>query len=398
MLFKKRKVKAKRVSNEMLNSEALDQFTDRDLSRLKMMLNYLADPKKEEVITLRVFTDEYENFVKVNLSDSYSKSVKIACNYLKEYFSAQKILSQISLRNAEQFMIWLQSKTGNGYRVYYRNIKAALNKAVDWEYIKVNPFKKIKLVKKQRVNPAYINNEQLSVISRQLVVGSGWKENEVVRDVVVTAFYTGMRLNELVNLTWKNVDLDARVITVGDERFTTKGRNQRYIPMSEEVVEILVRRETEDASGKNQDAIDSAFVFCKENGKPFTGDYYSKKFKRACKAASLDPSSKIDKAIHFHSLRHSFASNLAQRGVSLYTIKELLGHSSISTTEIYSHLNMDSLREAVKQLDTSTPLSAGVKGETEDSSTTSSTALRFRSEQGSELRLGTGVKSEREKI
>ncbi|MBE2189464.1 MAG: tyrosine-type recombinase/integrase, partial [Candidatus Kapabacteria bacterium] len=47
--------------------------------------------------------------------------------------------------------------------------------------------------------------------------------------------------------------------------------------------------------------------------------------------------------MHFHSLRHSFASNLVQKGVPLYTIKELLGHSSISTTEIYSHLNMDTL-------------------------------------------------------
>ncbi|OGU85860.1 MAG: hypothetical protein A2279_07270 [Stygiobacter sp. RIFOXYA12_FULL_38_9] len=50
-------------------------------------------------------------------------------------------------------------------------------------------------------------------------------------------------------------------------------------------------------------------------------------------------------------MRHSFASNLAQRGVSIYTIKELLGHSSITTTQIYSHLNMDSLREAVNKLD-----------------------------------------------
>ena len=343
----------------MLNSETLDQFTERDLSRLKMMLNYIAEPKREEVITLRVFTDEYENFVKVNLSDSYAKSVKISCKYLKEYFSPQKILSQINLRDAEQFMIWLQSKTGNGYRVYYRNIKAALNKAVDWEYIKVNPFKKIKLAKKQRVNPAYINSDQLLVIS-------DWLKNEVVKDVVNTAFYTGMRLNELVNLSWKNVDLAERVITVGDESFTTKGRNQRCIPMSGEVYEIMKRIEnselrienTSNTSSTPLRALAQDYVFCKGNGKPFTGDYYSKRFKRACKAAG------IDKAIHFHSLRHSFASNLVQKGVSLYVVKELLGHSSIATTEIYSHLNVDSLREAIGKLDTSTSLSAGVKGET----------------------------------
>ena len=59
----------------------------------------------------------------------------------------------------------------------------------------------------------------------------------------------------------------------------------------------------------------------------------------------------MDKSIHFHSLRHSFASNLAQQGVSLYVIKELLGHSSVSTTEIYSHLNFETLKEAISVLD-----------------------------------------------
>ncbi|NCS90569.1 MAG: tyrosine-type recombinase/integrase [Ignavibacteria bacterium] len=86
------------------------------------------------------------------------------------------------------------------------------------------------------------------------------------------------------------------------------------------------------------------YVFAKSNGEPFTGDYFSKRFKRACKSAG------IDKSIHFHSLRHSFASNFAQKGINLYTIKELLGHSSITTTEIYSHLNMDSLKEAIETL------------------------------------------------
>ena len=170
-----------------------------------------------------------------------------------------------------------------------------------------------------------------------------------MRDITITAFYTGMRLNELMKLTWRNVDLTTRIITVGDEDFTTKGRNQRYIPICEEVLAILSKRLPKVHKVHNE----KSYVFCKPNGFPFTGDFISKMFKRTCKAAG------IDKAIHFHSLRHSFASNLAQRGISLYTIKELLGHSSISTTEIYSHLNMDSLKEAIKTLDASTSLSTG---------------------------------------
>jgi site-specific recombinase XerD len=54
--------------------------------------------------------------------------------------------------------------------------------------------------------------------------------------------------------------------------------------------------------------------------------------------------------IHFHTLRHSFASNLGIKGVPIIVIKELLGHSSITTTEIYSHTNIEALQKAVKQL------------------------------------------------
>jgi len=175
-----------------------------------------------------------------------------------------------------------------------------------------------------------------------------------------------MRLNEIVNLRWKNVNLATRIITVGDEDFTTKGRNQRYIPISDEVFEILEaqRKKLQGKGGGSEGSQPiilsiqnplsvspfqkrgegALYVFAKLNGEPFTGDYFSKRFKRACKSAG------IDKSIHFHSLRHSFASNLAQKGVSLYTIKELLGHSSITTTEIYSHLNMDALKEAIETL------------------------------------------------
>ena len=188
-----------------------------------------------------------------------------------------------------------------------------------------------------------MNSDQLSLISEQL-------KSNVVKDVVVFAFYTGMRLDEIVNLRWKNIDLKNRVITVGDESFTTKGRNQRFIPINDALTSVISLRERKRKIFSIKHTDDNRdFVFCKSDGSKFTGDYFSRRFKRACKSAG------IDKSIHFHSLRHSFASNLVQKGTPLYTIKELLGHASVSTTEIYSHLNMDSLREAIEKLDSPHP-------------------------------------------
>ena len=85
----------------------------------------------------------------------------------------------------------------------------------------------------------------------------------------------------------------------------------------------------------------SHYVFSKSSVLNFNAEYVSKQFKKALRAAKLNDD------IHFHSLRHSFASNLVQRGVNLYVIKELLGHEDIKTTQVYSHLTQSSLLDAV---------------------------------------------------
>jgi site-specific recombinase XerD len=347
--------------------ELLKNISSKDLEKLKILLSIIPQAEQKEVVTLRVFMEEYSNLIKQNRSKAYYTSVMSSFKHLKEYFGEQKAIQEIGLKEIENYSSYLQQKVNKGFYVYYRTLKAAFNKAVDWGYVKENYFLKIKLQKKQKVNPVFINSEQLLMISDQL-------KNGTIKDIVIFAFYTGMRLNEIINLTWRNIDLDSRIITVGDENFTTKGRNQRYIPICEEVlsaienVELRIRQkddgqvQNEKNKGKTEmrlvklieDAsavliISKGFVFCKRDGSKYCGNFVSRKFKNACVAAGMDSS------IHFHSLRHSFASNLVQKGISLYTIKELLGHSSISTTEIYSHLNMDTLREAIGKLDVNRP-------------------------------------------
>ncbi|MFA6978630.1 MAG: tyrosine-type recombinase/integrase [Ignavibacteriaceae bacterium] len=323
----------------------LSKISLKEMEKFKILYSMMPQVEQKGIVTLRVFANECSHHIKENRSSSYWRSVKIALRYFVEYFGEQRSISSIQLREIEDFVIHLRHIVKKGYVVYFRNLKAAFNKAIDWKYISENHFLKIKLPKRQKASPAYISSEQFPKILCHVTIA-------VIRFIILTAYYTGMRLNELVNMTWKNVDLVARIITVGDDEFTTKGRNQRYIPICDELYEVLVRispSKTEKTSpivlSINKADNGKRYVFSKSNGMRWTGDYISKKFKNACKAAG------IDNSIHFHSLRHSFASNLVQKGVSLYAIKELLGHSSITTTEIYSHLNMDSLREAIKTFD-----------------------------------------------
>ncbi len=351
--------------------ELLKNIDARDIEKMKMLMTMIQSNEPKEIVTLRILIEEYINVIQASRSSSYLRSIKLSFNHLIEYFTIKegkpgikKSVETITLKDVEYFMIYLQQKVKKGYAIYYRNLKASFNKAKDWGYVSENYFAKIKLPKRQKTAPLFLDSNQLSAISNQI-------KNKTVKEAVWFAFYSGMRIDEIVNLKWKNVDLLNKVITVGDEQFITKGKEQRFIPICDEaeviLVEITESLETADrkpvkknckkdlfnyAGASKLSHINKAYVnniadqyvFSKSNWKKYSNNYFSKEFKRACGKAGAN------KSIHFHSLRHSFASNLAQKGVSLYIIKELLGHSSISTTEIYSHLNMDSLREAVEKL------------------------------------------------
>lgn len=316
--------------------DILKNFSTEDIERLKLFLSILPSTLQtvKEIVTLRVFVEEYCNFIKQNRSIAYYKSVVNACKHLTNYFGQQKAVQSICLKDIENFISYLQHQVPKGFRVYYRTLKAAFNKAKDWDYVKENYFLKVKLPKKQQIYPAYINELQLHSICGKIV-------NEIIKEIVIVAFYSGMRLNELLSLHVRNVDLEKRIITVGGIDFTTKCRSQRFIPMSDEVYKILLGR------FNNANKHDDDFVFCKPNGQRFSGDHVSKTFKKACTATGMD------NGIHYHSIRHSTASYLVQRGVNLYVVKELLGHKSISTTESYSHLNIDSLKGAIQKFDES---------------------------------------------
>jgi integrase len=210
----------------------------------------------------------------------------------------------------------------------HRNLKSAFNKAIVWGYIRESPFTKVKIPKLQKNKPEFIKEDELELICSEI-------NNVTIRNAARFAFFTGVRVGELVNIRWSNIDLKKKQLTVGDHRYDTKSRKQRIVPLCDKAISNFNRLHM----------MKDRYVFSKKNLKPYTTDCISKTFKRACRRAG------ISERITFHTLRHSFASYLAQRGASSYVLKELLGHSSTTVSEIYSHMNEDVLRKAIDKFD-----------------------------------------------
>jgi integrase len=297
--------------------------------------NFKVDQQKEipqKPISFSKFKTEYEQFVKTSFSESYLRNVRSSLTQMEKYAGDIR-LNVINLRVLESFLLCVFSRSKHSAFLCYRNLRAAFNKAIEWNYLVENPFRKFRFPKLPKVYPAFISEAEFEKILEKV-------KTYLLKDVYTTLFYTGMRAGELVNLKWSDINLESKTITVRNTiEFSTKGKKDRIIPINEKLLRVLQNRFPKVISlNKPQ------FVFERIPGIKLTIDYLSKHFKKAVRA------SKMKDNIHLHSLRHSFASNLAQKGVSLYVIRELLGHEDIKTTQIYSHLQHQNLLDAVNLL------------------------------------------------
>jgi len=278
---------------------------------------------------LSKFINEYKTYVINTYSEKYlKKAVTPAFNQLTKYIP-DACLEKITIKNVDDFISMVYSKSKFAASLYHRTLKAAFNKAVIWNYIQANPFNKIKTPKVAKSFPVYLSEVELIQILNKT-------DDQLLKNIFTTAFYTGMRLNEILNIKWSWINFSQDIITVkNSDGFKTKSKSERIIPIHHKVKSILLGYFPLGTQPKND------LIFYRKNNIKLNGEFISKQFKEAVRAADLNDD------IHFHSLRHSFASNLVQRGVNLYVVKELLGHENIKTTQIYSHLTQSSLSNAV---------------------------------------------------
>lgn len=288
-------------------------------------------PKEEKSVSLEKFSREYLEIMKLSCSESYYKrSVRPALlNLLKEV--GNKKLSNLTPLLLEKFLLNLYQRSKYNAALYLRVLKASFNKAIAWGYLENNPCSRIRLPKIQQRPIIFITIEQLNLILAST-------HREIYKNIFLFAFLTGMRASEILNLTWRCINLEKQVINVGSDNFRTKSSKIRSVPISEPALHLLRKYLPKHLSIKD------GYVFRKGIECKYSVDFISKQFKKSVRRAELP------EEIHFHTLRASFGSFLLQKGVPISTISKLLGHSSIVVTEKhYASLAISNLQSAVEK-------------------------------------------------
>ncbi len=324
----------KRISTGKKSQQEALKFSERlGLKTSLTPKSYELPHSKPPGKTLEEFQDRYEKYVVAMFSQNYLDIVKESFKMMRRAIQVETI-DEISFELAERFMVTTFSRAPYAASQYLRTLKAAFNRAAGWEYIFQNPFAKVKLPRLPRPLPVFISQAEF-----QLIIGK--TETQDLRDIFTTAFYTGMRRGEFLNLRWESIDLANRIVKVECTKgFTTKWKKERMIPLNKTMVSLLTRRTSTQNLGAS-----SGLVFPTKKGRPYNGEFVGKKFKNAVRSSGVNPK------VHLHSLRHSFASNLVQKDVQILIVMELLGHEKLSTTQIYAHVKQENLAAAVRKLD-----------------------------------------------
>jgi len=217
-------------------------------------------------------------------------------------------------------------------------IRSYCHYLVDRGVIEQNPATLLDMPKLEHDLPDVLTVAEVE----RLLAAPGSQGQRALRDTAMleTLYATGLRVSELVNLTLHDVDFDRGVV-----RCMGKGRKERLVPIGEVARDRLLvylaqsRPILARAAGVTRRQGPTAALFITSQCKAMTRQGFWKLVKRYALVAG------IDKPISPHKLRHSFATHLLAGGADLRAVQALLGHADIGTTQIYTHVHRERLRE-----------------------------------------------------
>lgn len=194
------------------------------------------------------------------------------------------------------------------------------------------PTRQVSLPKRDNRRERFLTQEESEVLFKELAVSS-----MQTHDMALMALYCGLRFGEIAALTWRDLDFNQKTISVRDP----KARKNRVAYMTPVVEAMLKRRQV---ASKGQPANSLLFPGRFDERMKSVSNSFTRIADRLFNEGVTDNRQKVC----FHTLRHTYASWLVQKGVDLYSVKELMGHANFSMTQRYSHLSLEGLRKAAQ--------------------------------------------------
>ena len=273
--------------------------------------------------TLKEFLGEFTDWAKLEKSgrtaDWYEQKIRKFLSFIRD-----KPLYKITASTIEEFKTKrLKAVSGQTVAGDLAALNVFFNLAVKRKHINENPCREVSRPRRLPQNPRrFLNENEIEALFEAT-------KGTVFYPMVATALYAGLRRSELIWLEWK--DIGRGTITVQSKvGWHTKSYRSRSIPLHprlKEILEALPRK--------------SRWCFPTKEGKQYLHNL-GRNFQKVLKESGVK--------CNFHECRHTFASFLVMSGSSLAAVRELLGHSDIKTTMVYTHLSKDHLRGAVARL------------------------------------------------
>lgn len=280
---------------------------------------------------------EYLNWLEIErgLSKNTLEAYKNDLIGFFDYFQNVENLDEIKRNNFSEYTMFLASNNISSSSITRKlaSIKGFFKYISANREIKSNPALSITSPKIPKRLPKVISSDEIKTIL---------KNNMTIKEKAVfeLLYATGLRVSELVNLEIKNIDLKNNLI-----KTTGKGSKERFVPVGKKAKaalnEYLKQRELILKTGFGSNHKENS-IFINDNGKKITRQWVYNFIK---KQGEL-----IHKHISPHTIRHSFATHLLENGADLRAVQELLGHSSVVTTQLYTHISKKRLKEIYFQI------------------------------------------------
>ncbi|MDD5662353.1 MAG: tyrosine recombinase XerC [Candidatus Omnitrophica bacterium] len=194
-------------------------------------------------------------------------------------------------------------------------------------YLKANPILMLSSPRLDKHLPSFMTEEEVSRLIESALPKDNNDELGLRNRAILETFYSsGLRISELVALSLEDIDFIAGIV-----KAMGKGKKERVVPIGDAALTAI--RKYLDKRKKQSNA-----VFLNKNGKRISARGVRDVVEKYLKSAG------IQRGISPHTFRHSFATHLLNRGADLRTVQELLGHANLSTTQIYTHLTTDKLK------------------------------------------------------